>query len=188
MRVGHLTGPIHYGRSGDGETPAPRIGMQELRTATEPRRRLSEVLFAESGKVGRRSKPVVRSDLGDALIRIANLVKDTLGTALVEPLVHRAFEFGLELALETAHAHVREGRKAPHVADIAVMLEDEILEVVVIAHDIMQQGVQLFRRMVAAKKNTQLLLFDLMVMDAVQTVVQSPGQRREKHRNRFFNC
>ena len=162
--------------------------MQELRAATEHRRRLSEILFAECSKVGRRSKTVIRSDLGDTLIRIANLVKDTFGTALVEPLVHRAFEFRLELALETAHAHVGKGRKPPHVADIAVMLEDEILEVVVIAYDMMQQSVQLFRGVVAAKENTQLLLLDLMVMDAVKAVVQSPGQRREKRRNRFFNC
>ena len=59
--------------------------MQELRAATEHRRRLSEILFAERSKVGRRSKTVVRSDLGDTLIRIANLVKDTFGDASTSP-------------------------------------------------------------------------------------------------------
>lgn len=59
--------------------------MQELRAATEHRRRLSEILFAECSKVGRRSKTVVRSDLGDTLIRIANLVKDMFGDGSTSP-------------------------------------------------------------------------------------------------------
>ena len=82
---GRLTGPIYYGRSCDGETSAPRVGIQELRAATEHRRRLSEILFAECSKVGRRSKTVIRSDLGDTLIRIANLVKDTFGDGNTSP-------------------------------------------------------------------------------------------------------
>lgn len=125
---------------------------------------------------------MVRGDLRDALVRIPDLVKNALRTTLLQPFVNRALELRLELALEIADAHVRKTRQRPNVTHILVVTEDEILEVVVVADDVIEQTVELAYRVVAAKKNAELLLLDLMEMDAVESVVENlrkiPVKRR----------
>lgn len=129
---------------------------------------------------------MIRGDLGDAFIRIAQVVQDAFGAAFPKPLVHRAFELRLEFALETAHAHVRKVGEIRNVVDILIILENEILEIVAVTYDKVQKGVKLFRSMVAAEKDAQLLLLNPVKMNAVETIVQGSGQYREKINNRLL--
>lgn len=126
---------------------------------------------------------MVRGDLRDALVRVPDLVKNALRATLLQPFVNRPLELRLELALEIADAHVRKARQRPDVTHILVVTEDEILEVVVVADDVIEQTVELAYRVVAAKKDTKLLLLDLMEMDAVEPVVENlrkiPVERRD---------
>lgn len=126
---------------------------------------------------------MVRGDLRDALVRVPDLVKNALRATLLQPFVNRPLELRLELALEIADAHVRKARQRPDVTHILVVAEDEILEVVVVADDVIEQTVELAYRVVAAKKDTKLLLLDLMEMDAVEPVVENlrkiPVERRD---------
>lgn len=98
----------------------------------------------------------------------------------------RAFELRLKLALKAADAHVRQGCKILNVADPFIIFVDEILEMGAISYDVVQKSVQLLRSMITAKKDAELLLLDLMEMDAVKTVVQGSGQHPEKVRNLLF--
>ena len=113
-------------------------------------------------------------------------MKDAFGATLLEPLVSRAFELRLKLALKAADAHVRQGCKILNVADPFIIFVDEILEMGAISYDVVQKSVQLLRSMITAKKDAELLLLDLMEMDAVKTVVQGSGQHPEKVRNLLF--
>lgn len=126
---------------------------------------------------------MVRGDLRDALVRVPDLVKNALRATLLQPFVNRPLELRLELALEIADAHVRKARQRPDVTHILVVTEDEILEVVVVADDVIEQTVELAYGVVAAKKDTKLLLLDLMEMDAVESVVENlrkiPVERRD---------
>lgn len=126
---------------------------------------------------------MVRGDLRDALVRVPDLVKNALRATLLQPFVNRPLELRLELALEIADAHVRKARQRPNVTHILVVTEDEILEVVVVADDVIEQTVELAYRVVAAEKNAELLLLDLMEMDAVEPVVENlrkiPVERRD---------
>lgn len=126
---------------------------------------------------------MVRGDLRDALVRVPDLVKNALRATLLQPFVNRPLELRLELALEIADAHVRKARQRPDVTHILVVAEDEILEVVVVADDVIEQTVELAYGVVAAKKDTKLLLLDLMEMDAVESVVENlrkiPVERRD---------
>lgn len=126
---------------------------------------------------------MVRGDLRDALVRVPDLVKNALRATLLQPFVNRPLELRLELALEIADAHVRKARQRPDVTHILVVAEDEILEVVVVADDVIEQTVELAYGVVAAKKDTKLLLLDLMEMDAVEPVVENlrkiPVERRD---------
>lgn len=130
---------------------------------------------------------MIRGDLGESLVRIAQVVKDAFGTALLQPLVNRAFELLLELALEAADAHVRKGCEILNVADSLIIFVNEILEIVAVAYDKVQKSVKLFRGMIAAKKDAQLLLFDPVEMNAVQTVVQGSGQHRKEIDDRLLD-
>lgn len=89
-------------------------------------------------------------------------MKDAFGATLLEPLVSRAFELRLKLALKAADAHVRQGCKILNVADPFIIFVDEILEMGAISYDVVQKSVQLLRSMITAKKDAELLLLDLM--------------------------
>lgn len=84
----------------------------------------------------------------------------------------RAFELRLELALKSAHAHIRQQRETIHVVDLPVILKYEILEIIAIADNGLQQRVKILRGVILPKKDTQLLLLDLVEMKAVKSSVE----------------
>lgn len=149
-----------------------RTGGEALAAVAQACGRHPEVAAAERREIGLGGEVEIRDDGRYRFVGHEQLAMHALGETLLEPLSGRTLELFEEPAAEGAQAHAGERCELLDVANLGIMFEDEVLEVVVPADDGVEKIIKFCDGVITVEQGEKLLAFDVLERDAAQVVLK----------------